>query len=190
MKIWLTRHGQTDYNAQKLMQGRLDIPLNSTGILQAKAVRDKIGDIKFNAVYSSPLDRAITTASIIGNIPKENVITDDRIIEVGFGIYEGRPYGNLGLRMTLFWTYPEFFKAPETVETISNMIQRSHSFLKELESKDYDNVLIACHGGIIRPLKGYLEDSKKGYIWRPRPKNCEMRVYESQNGKHRFIETI
>ena len=64
------------------------------------------------------------------------------------------------------------------------------SFLKELEKKNYENVLIVCHGGIIRSLCGYLEDRKNGIKWRPKPNNCEIRVYESNRGKHTFIETF
>ena len=66
MKIWITRHGQTKYNKMKLMQGRTDEPLNETGIAQAKAARERIGDVHFDAVYASPLDRAIVTGAIIG----------------------------------------------------------------------------------------------------------------------------
>ncbi|WP_035768648.1 histidine phosphatase family protein [Butyrivibrio sp. NC2002] len=190
MKIWITRHGQTDLNAQKLMQGRTDMPLNEVGIAQAKAAREKIGDVKFDAVYASPLDRAITTASIIAGVDKSQIITDERIIETDFGKYEKRPYGKMGLSMSLYWALPEVFKAPKTVETTDMMIERSHSFLRELEQKDYENVLVACHGGIIRVIRGYLEDAKKGYIWRPRPENCEIRVYESVNGAHRLIKDI
>ena len=47
MKIWITRHGQTKYNKMKLMQGRTDEPLNETGIAQAKAARERIGDVHF-----------------------------------------------------------------------------------------------------------------------------------------------
>ena len=54
MKIWITRHGQTALNKQKLMQGLTDEPLNETGIQQAKEARKKIGDIHFDAVYASP----------------------------------------------------------------------------------------------------------------------------------------
>ena len=77
MKIYITRHGQTDYNAKELMQGQIDIPLNETGIAQAKATRKKVEDVKFDAVYSSPLDRAKTTASIVGNIDKDKIIKDE-----------------------------------------------------------------------------------------------------------------
>lgn len=188
MKIYITRHGQTKYNKDHLMQGLTDEPLNETGIMQAKEARETIADVTFDAVYASPLDRAITTASIIGNVKKEDVIIDPRIIEVDFGKYELKSYYKLGLKMTLYWAYPELFLRPKSVESIPSMIKRSTSFLKELESKNYENVLVVCHGGIIRVLCGYLEDAKKGYIWRPKPKNCEIRIYESKNGKHKKIK--
>ncbi|MGN1277289.1 MAG: histidine phosphatase family protein [Floccifex sp.] len=92
------------------------------------------------------------------------------------------------MRFSLFWAFPEIFKEPDTVESISSMVQRSSSFLKELETKDYENVLVVCHGGIIRALCGYLEDKENGIKWRPKPHNCEVRIYESINGKHKKIE--
>lgn len=187
MKIWITRHGQTNLNKKKLMQGLTNEPLNSVGIEQAKKGRANIGDIKFDAVYASPLDRAITTASIIGNVSMEEVIIDERIIETNFGKYEKRHYALMGIPMTLYWALPELFPAPKTVETIASMTERSQSFLKELEQKEYENVLIVCHGGIIRALCGYLADKANGIIWRPKPHNCEIRVYESINGKHKFL---
>jgi len=186
MKIWITRHGQTNLNKQKLMQGRIDEPLNETGIKQAESAHALIGDVKFDAVYASPLGRAVNTASIIGGVPAGDVITDERIIEADFGRYERRPYMKLGFRMTAFWALPEVFSNPEGVESIESMVSRSSDFLKEIEGKDYENVLIVCHGGIIRALCGYLEDRKNGIKWRPKPHNCEIRVYESVNGKHSF----
>ncbi len=190
MKIWIARHGQTRLNKMKLMQGRTDEPLNETGIAQAKAAREKIGDIKFDAVYSSPLDRAIVTGSIIGNVDRSEIIIDDRLIEADFGIYEQKKYYLLNPAMVLYWSMPELFPAPATVEKLSELIGRSHSFLKELEQKDYENVLVACHGGIMRPLSGYLMDRPNGIYWRPKPKNCEIRVFESKGGKHSMIDDI
>jgi len=189
MKIYLTRHGQTNLNKQELMQGRTDEPLNETGINQAKMARKNVENVHFDAVYSSPLIRAKKTASIIGNIPEEEIIVDPRIIEADFGDYELRQYNRLGIKLTSYWMFPEIFKAPSSVETVEEMIERSHSFLRELETKDYDNVLVVCHGGIIRPMCGYLMNKKRGFIWRPRPTNCEIRVFESIMGKHRFVES-
>ncbi|SDB06657.1 alpha-ribazole phosphatase [Eubacterium oxidoreducens] len=188
MKIWLTRHGQTNLNKMRLMQGLTDEPLNETGIAQAKMARNNLGDLAFDAVYSSPLSRAITTASIIGNIPGDEVIIDERLIETNFGRYECADYNHLGVAMSLYWALPEIFPAPDSVETIASMTARSSSFLKELETKNYENVLISCHGGILRALCGYLCDKRLGIVWRPKPHNCEIRVFESIDGRHRFLK--
>ena len=190
MRIYLTRHGQTDLNAKKLMQGRSDIPLNETGKAQARAAKEKLGNVKFDAVYASPLDRAIETAQTISGIDRSEIIIDERIIETDFGKYEQKPYSTMGLPMNLYWLLPEVFPAPKTVESTDQMIARVRSFFEDLEKKDYDNVLIACHGGIIRVIRGYLEGAKKGYVWRPRPKNCEIRVYESCEYGYRIIDDI
>ena len=192
MKIWVTRHGQTELNAKKLMQGRSDIPLNEVGIAQAKAAREKIGDIRFDAVYASPLQRAVKTAAIIGNVDPADILIESRIIETDFGKYEQKPYGSLGPWMTLYWALPELLPAPGTVETTRQMRERSHGFLKELEEHytGEENILVVCHGGIIRSIRGYLEDVPSGYVWRPRPENCEIRVYECRDGQHRLIQDI
>lgn len=190
MKIWVTRHGQTNLNKNKLMQGLTDEPLNDTGRLQAKGVAEKLAGVHFDAVYASPLDRAQETASIISGTPREKIIVDKRIIEVDFGKYECRKYTFLGLMMSAYWACPELFHAPKTVEPVSSMVARSSDFLKEIEGKDYENVLIVCHGGIIRAICGYLEDRKNGIKWRPKPKNCEVRVYESEKGRHSLVKII
>ncbi len=192
MRIYLTRHGQTRLNKARLMQGRTDEPLNDTGRQQAREAREQLKGIHFDAVYASPLDRAIETASIIGDVDRDEIIVDERIIETDFGGYEQKKYYAMGPRMSLYWALPEVFPAPEDrgVESIASMIERSTSFLKELEEKDYDSVLIACHGGIMRVLSGYLMDKKNGIYWRPKPHNCEIRVFDITNGKHHFLESI
>ena len=209
MKIWLTRHGQTDLNKDRRMQGRSDIPLNETGLAQAGEMRRILGEkhpgLVFDAVYTSPLQRAVTTGAIIAGIPEKEIIishltdsadgfsgirTDVRLIETDFGRYEAKKYYLLGPRMTLYWACPEIFPAPPTVETTASMTGRVRSFLDELEKEDYENVLIACHGGILRVLSGCLENRPRGYKWRPKPHNCEMRVYESSGNHYRCLERI
>lgn len=188
MKIWIARHGQTDLNKKKLMQGRTDAPLNEKGIEQARRSRQNIGDVRFDAVYSSPLQRAKLTGAIIGGVDISEVIEDPRIIETDFGRYEKRRYYALGLPMTAYWTMPRIFPAPPTVESITSMKERASSFLKELETHDYDNVLVACHGGIMRALCGYLDEAPDELRWE-RAKNCEIRVYEYKDGHHTFLKS-
>ena len=190
MKIYLTRHGQTDYNKKRMMQGRSDIPLNDVGIAQATSRRKQLGDIKFDAVYSSPLIRAVKTAEIIGDVSQDQIIRDERIIEAEFGRFELMNYYHTSLPMMAYWTLPEIFPAPAGVETIRQMRERTASFIEDLAKKDYESVLVACHGGIIRPIRGYLEGRKSGIIWRPRPQNCEIFVYETAGNGYRLVEDI
>lgn len=180
MKIYITRHGQTKLNKARLMQGRTDEPLNEHGIKQAEEARKLLGEVHFDRIYSSPLKRAITTASIIGDIDASDIITDDRIIEADFGPYEMKPYAGVGPEMALYWMAPWIFKAPSGVETLDSMRSRAKDFLDDVmrNSSENDNILISCHGGIIRSLCGYLENAKNGVCWYPKPKNCEIRIYE------------
>ena len=79
MKIYVTRHGQTKLNENHLMQGRIDEPLNERGISQAEEAARQLEGIKFDAVFSSPLCRAVRTASIMGHIAEDNIIKDEKI---------------------------------------------------------------------------------------------------------------
>ena len=183
MKIYITRHGQTNLNKARLMQGRSDEPLNLHGIDQAREARELLGDIHFDKVYSSPLKRAVTTASIIGGVDMSEIITDDRIIEADFGPYEKKPYTGVGMKMALYWMAPWIFQAPSGVETLDSMRNRAKAFLDDIIGKSGpdENILISCHGGIIRSLTGYLEHAPHGVRWYPKPKHCEIRVYEYLN---------
>ena len=89
MKVYIVRHGQTDWNVQHKAQGRSDIPLNETGRRQAEELRDKIKDIKFDAVYASPLKRARETAEIATD-GEYKIVFDDRLMERSFGDFEGK----------------------------------------------------------------------------------------------------
>lgn len=83
------RHGKTDWNAKHKLQGRTDIPLNDEGREMAEKAREEYKDIHFDVCYCSPLIRAKETAEIVlqgRNIP---LITDERLQEMSFGVYEG-----------------------------------------------------------------------------------------------------
>ncbi len=89
MNIYLVRHGTTEWNSQGRIQGRTDIRLDSTGVEMARQTGLKLSEegIIFDRIYSSPLNRAYTTAELIG---RRDIITDDRLSELGFGCFEGR----------------------------------------------------------------------------------------------------
>ena len=85
--VYIIRHGQTELNNRKVLQGRSDHPLNATGIAQAREAANRLKGVSFDAVYSSPLIRAIQTANIVA--PDVEPLVDDRLIEMEYGPYEG-----------------------------------------------------------------------------------------------------
>lgn len=189
MKIWVTRHGQTNLNKKVLMQGITDEPLNEIGIQQAYDARKRIGNIEFDAVFSSPLDRAIVTGSIIGNVQREKVNTDPRLIEMDFGKFELCNYYRMGIHMSLYWIFPDVFPAVETVETMESMTSRIRGFIHDLEKTEYENVMISVHGGIMRIFCGCLLHKSNGIAGRLLPKNCEIRVFESSESGYRLVNS-
>lgn len=89
MIIYLIRHGETQWNRSLKVQGKLDIPLNENGIMQAKIVASLFKDIKIDAIYSSNLSRAYVTAKIIANELKLNVNINPFLQEINMGRWEG-----------------------------------------------------------------------------------------------------
>ena len=87
-KLILVRHGQTEMNAQKLYFGKLNPPLNDLGICQAYEAKNKLLNIDYDNIYSSPLERARQTAKICNYLNKD-IIFDSNLEEINFGIFEG-----------------------------------------------------------------------------------------------------
>lgn len=85
MKLYVIRHGQTDWNVAGKCQGMSDIELNETGIEQAKKVKEQIKKYNINLIISSPLKRAKKTAEIINEAINCPIEYDNRVIERGFG---------------------------------------------------------------------------------------------------------
>lgn len=87
-KLYLIRHGETDYNNAMRFQGRTDILLNQKGIEQAEKAAEFFRDIPLQAIYTSSLKRARTTAEIIGKVKGLEPQATDALQEMSFGIWE------------------------------------------------------------------------------------------------------
>ena len=128
--IYIVRHGQTEKNRAKLLQGRSDAPLNEAGIRQAEELRAafaKAGNT-IDRVYSSPMGRAVQTAAIIADgITPE---TDDRLIEMDYGPYEGMDLTNPAPEVIYFFQDFVNHPAPEGMEPFSAWSPGSGHFLK------------------------------------------------------------
>ena len=91
MYLYIMRHGETEDNTKRILQGQKNNPLNNQGKKQALEAREQLKDIVFDKIYVSPLIRAIETAELVTGRKKEEFIVENRIIEIGFGALEGTP---------------------------------------------------------------------------------------------------
>ncbi len=159
MKLYVVRHGQTDYNLNHLMQGIIDNDINKNGEKEIRYVKDVLSNIQFDICISSPLIRAINSLKIITD---HKYIIDNRIIERNLGIFETKE--SELYNKELYWDY----KANSNfggVEPIQDLFNRVQDFYNELKTNYSDKtILIVSHDAPIRALnyiiKGFDENTK------------------------------
>jgi broad specificity phosphatase PhoE len=176
--IYVIRHGQTKLNNAKLLQGRSDLPLNETGMEQAReAGRWLAGQgVSFQRVYSSPLVRAIQTAELVA--PGVPVVADDRLIEMDYGPYEGSDLQNPAPEIIEFFSDFVHNPAPDGMEQLSEVVARTGEFVEELKGTS-DNVLISTHAIAMKGILEYLTPTSGGSYWSKYVGNCEVYVIDS-----------
>lgn len=172
MKVYIVRHGQVPHNILHQYNAK-DEDLTDIGIEQALEVKEKIKDIDFDIVISSPLIRAKHTAEIITDNSKL-LVFDDRIKERNCGNLSGQ-----SLEVTNreeYWNYYTDIQYG-TSENIQDFFKRVYDFLDELKEKDYKKVLIVGHSGISKAFNGYFEGIQDGKFLNRGLKNCEIKIY-------------
>lgn len=197
MKIYLIRHGETDWNKLRRLQGQADIPLNEFGRQLARETEPALRDVPFDRVYTSPLKRARETAELVTagrNLP---IIEEPRLKEMGFGEFEGlccREEGwnipDPGFRD--FFNAPEKYRPPKGGESFQQVSDRLESFLKELyatEELQNKTVLLSTHGaalcGILRLIK---KNPMERYWDGGVHKNCAVTIVEVKDGKATILQ--
>lgn len=149
--LYLTRHGQTDWNLYRRYQGATDIKLNEKGREQAHAVREGLKDIKFDRVISSPRIRAVESASIISGMEANQIETYDELGEAGLGDWEGRYEESL--RAELGDKYDDWRQHAGLVptpngETLFHVMARLYLKVEDWLSDAHDkNILVVAHQG-------------------------------------------
>lgn len=172
MKVYIVRHGQVKHNAIK-QYNTADEDLTEIGIKQAEELRDKIKNMHFDIVISSPLLRATHTEYILTNYD-DNIIIDERLRERSCGTLSGQP-----LKVTNreeYWNYYSTIQYGIN-ENIQDFFKRVYSFLDELKTKNYDSVLIVAHSGVSKAFSGYFEGINDGKFLNRGLKNCEIKEY-------------
>lgn len=198
MKIYLMRHGETDYNKRGLIQGSLDIPLNEFGIRLAELTRDgfRKEGLLFDKAYCSPLIRAKQTADILLDGQSTPITYDDRICEMNFGEGEGILLKDISIKpeyqnIDYLFHDPEKYVATKMGESYEALFARVKDFLEqEIYPKEntYENVLVCCHGGIIRAFLAFLKKLELSQFWNNHQPNCSVNIIEIKNHSLHILE--
>lgn len=190
MRLYMVRHGETDWNKARKIQGQVDIPLNEFGRHLAAETGKGLADIPFGLCISSPLLRATETARLIlggRNVP---VITDERIEEMAFGVWEGKCCSKEGWDLPQefhdFFEAPQRYRAPEGGEDFYMVRERLKDFLSELyqrEDLNDKNILITTHGAALCGILNVMKDKPVSEYWgQGVHKNCAVTEVEVKDG--------
>lgn len=192
MNIYVLRHGETIWNKEGRLQGTTDVPLNEYGIKLAEMTREglKKEGIHFEKIYSSPLIRAMQTAETIRGDEEIQLVTDERIREMGFGEAEGRFIKEINenpdyINIKYCFSIPSKYKAEAGAESYEEIMARAKDFLENelrpLEGQ-YENILVVCHGALIRALLLNINGWDLDRYWEIHQPNCCMNLITLEQG--------
>ena len=159
----LARHGETDWNREHRVQGHTDVPLNAAGLEQARRLARRLADVGLEAIYSSDLDRARTTADAVARSQGLEVRVDADLREKHFGSWEGLTDVEIAQR------FPDAVRGGwGDGETSDEVTTRVLGALERIRSRHDGPVLVVAHGGPLRSILAHL-GVEHGPI-----RNCEL----------------
>ena len=156
--ILLIRHGQTAWNAAGRWQGHTDIPLNETGVAQAQALAQRLGDWPIKAIYTSDLQRAAATAQAVSETTGAPVITDAAWRERFAGELEGHTWEEIRTEMPEIWAVlRQGHGESPTGETYAELRQRvAAAYHRLIEQHPDEMIAIVSHGGTLHNFISYI----------------------------------
>lgn len=156
MRIYITRHGETQWNMEGRMQGWMNSDLTEKGIENAKRLGESLKDVNFGCIYSSPLGRAFDTAKHIRGNKKTEIVLEDNLKEMGFGLWEGMEHSKIeelySEERFNFWNKPHLYK-PIDGESFQELFNRvGEIFNSIIMENSYENILIVSHAVVIKAI--------------------------------------
>ena len=179
MKIYSARHGETTRNAERRISGRTDVPLSELGNSQAQDLAERMSGCGIDLIIASPMIRAQATAHAVAERCSVPVITDERLIEQDYGIYEGVSMDAPEFQSFLSNKRQFAYKYPGG-ESMMDVAHRVYSLFEDIKRKydDTATIMLVSHGGVCRLIHTYFHDVTNDEFYNFLPGNCEVMEYE------------
>jgi probable phosphoglycerate mutase len=170
--LYLTRHGETEWNATHRMQGRQDSPLTPHGIQQAERLRDALAQIAIDAIASSPSLRALRTAEIVRGQRAVPIVMDARLYEISLGAWEGLRGAEIEARYpeqhAAFWHDPPAYQPVDAGESFAEVALRVLPCVAELLASHFgQTLLIVTHTVALKVIMCHFERRPLARLWEP-----------------------
>ena len=178
--LYIIRHGKTDWNVLHKLQGRTDVPLNEEGRIMAEKARVEYRDVHFDICFCSPLIRARETAEILLRDRNVPILTDDRLMEMSFGSFEGTENSFLipDCPINVLFHAPEnYISPPGGAESLDNLFTRTGAFLEEQVEpllKEKKDILIVGHGAMNSSIICQVRQLPRAQFWSAGIENCKL----------------
>ena len=186
--IVLVRHGETDWNREQIFRGRIDVPLNSTGLRQAQATGEALKGYEVDAIYSSPLSRAMDTGRAIAEFHSEiNVQEAEGFTDIDFGRWQGMPRKKVEEEYTEMYRCwqrePQMVKMPEG-ESLDDVKLRAMEALNGiLTSHENQTVVIAAHRVVNKVVLCAILGLTNRHFWNIMQDTCAINIFnDSERG--------
>ncbi|CQR25717.1 phosphoglycerate mutase family protein [Streptococcus varani] len=187
MKLILMRHGETDWNVERRIQGSQDIALNHNGIGQAEDVVERLmKDFRITKIYSSDLVRAVQTAETINLQLNVQIIKTSKLREINFGEWEGKTWTEVskeyGTEFTE-WKLNRRYAVPPNGESYQSLLERTIEVLAEITGTEEgtSEVLIVTHGANIMVLKSALNGTDFSKMTKYKEGNASFTVFDDKD---------
>jgi len=189
-QIILVRHGETEWNVKEVFRGRTDIELNETGMRQAELLAEHLSNIKIDAIYSSPLRRALKTAETIASYHKLDVEIAPGLIDFNYGKWQGLSHQEVRDRYK--GLYAQWINRPDRVrmpagESLDEVRRRAMSVVDRIIAKYEGSVVLVSHRVVNKVLICALLGLDNSHFWNIRQDTCGMTIFTYENGE--FILT-
>jgi len=191
LEITLVRHGETDWNVAEVFRGRADVELNETGIRQAELLGEYLGGVKIDAVYSSPLKRALKTAEVIADYQTLEVNMVWGLIDFDYGEWQGLSHQEVKDRYGEL--YAEWLSRPEQVrmpagESLEDVRKRATVVINDIMERYYEGrVVLVSHRVVNKVLICALLGLDNSHFWNVKLDTCGITGFDYEGG--RFILT-